>query len=146
APAETATREAAAPTGLRFGLQIPVFAWPGGPAELRIRLADVARQAEAAGFSSIWVMDHFRQIPMFGPAWLDMPGSFTTPAYLAAVTERVQLGALVAGITHRPVTLLAKIVATLDVLSGGRAVCGVGAGWFAGEQRALGWSVTPLAT
>jgi F420-dependent oxidoreductase-like protein len=148
--ARGAATEAAAVTGgarrpgLRFGLQIPVFTWPGGPAELRARLTAIAQAAEAAGFESIWVMDHFRQIPMFGPAWLDMPEAFTTLAFLAAVTERVRLGPLVAGIAHRRVEQLAKIVATLDVLSLGRAVCGVGAGWFTAEQRALGWETLPL--
>ena len=90
-------------------------------------------------------MDHFRQIPMFGPAWSDMPESFTTLAFLAGVTERVRLGPLVAGIGHRRVTHLAQIVATLDVLSAGRAACGLGVGWFDAEQRALGWSVPPRA-
>ena len=79
-------------------------------------------------------MDHFRQIPMFGPAWHDMLESYTALAYLAAATERVRLGTLVTGVTYRNVGHLGKIVATLDVLSGGRAVCGIGLGWF--ERRA----------
>jgi F420-dependent oxidoreductase-like protein len=127
------------PVGLRFGLQLPVYSWPGGPPEIRSRLRTIAAAAEHAGFSSIWVMDHFRQIPMFGPAWLDMLESYTTLAYLAAVTERVRLGTLVTGVTYRNVAHLAKIVATLDVLSGGRAMCGVGLGWFEAEHRAYGW-------
>ena len=97
------------------------------------------RAAEAVGFDSIWLMDHFRQIPMFGPAWHDMLESTTTLAHLAAVTERVRLGAMVAGITYRNVALLGKIVATLDVLSGGRAWCGLGLGWYEQEHRAYGW-------
>ena len=76
-------------------------------------------------------MDHFRQIPQVGRAWDDILESFTTLAWLAACTTRVRLGALVAGVTYRNVGHLAKIVATLDVLSGGRAVCGLGLGWFA---------------
>jgi F420-dependent oxidoreductase-like protein len=134
-----------APAALCFGLQIPVFAWPGGPTEMRTRLTAIAHAAEAAGFSSIWVMDHFRQIPMFGPPWHDMPECFTTLAYLAAVTDRVRLGPLVAGVAHRRVAHLAQTVATLDVLSGGRAVCGLGVGWFEAEQRALGWNVPSRA-
>src|SRR5581483_4386957 len=90
-----------APVGLQFGLQIPVFEGPGGAATLRTRLLTIARDAEAAGFTSIWVMDHFRQIPMFGGAWLDMPESYTTLAFLAAGTERVRLGTLVTGVTYR---------------------------------------------
>jgi F420-dependent oxidoreductase-like protein len=85
-------------------------------------------------------MDHFRQIPMFGPAWRDMLESYTTLAFLAAVTERVRLGTLVTGITYRNVAHLGKVVATLDVLSGGRAVCGLGLGWFEAEHRAYGWT------
>jgi F420-dependent oxidoreductase-like protein len=112
---------------------------------MREHLREIARSAEAAGFSSIWVMDHFRQIPMFGPAWLDMLESWTTLAYLAGVTERVRLGTLVTGVMYRNVAHLGKIVATLDVLSGGRAACGIGAGWFDAEHRAYGWPFPPLA-
>lgn len=137
-------KQAASPTQLRFGLQIPVFTWPGGPAEIGERLRIVARTAEEVGFESIWVMDHMRQIPMFGPAWLDMLECFTTLSHLAAVTSKVRLGPLVAGITHRNVAMLGKTVATLDVLSGGRAVCGLGAAWFASEHAAYGWPFPPL--
>lgn len=128
---------------LRFGMQLPRFAWAGGPAHLGERLRDVARRAEAAGFDSLWVMDHFRQIPQMGPAWEDMLESWTTLAHLAAVTERIRLGTLVSGITYRNVAHLAKIVATLDVLSLGRAVCGVGLGWFEQEHAAYGWPFPP---
>jgi alkanesulfonate monooxygenase SsuD/methylene tetrahydromethanopterin reductase-like flavin-dependent oxidoreductase (luciferase family) len=84
-------------------------------------------------------MDHFRQIPQLGRPWEDFLESYTTLAWLAARTERVALGALVTGITYRNVAHLGKIVATLDVLSGGRAVCGLGLGWFEAEHRAYGW-------
>ena len=90
-------------------------------------------------------MDHFRQIPMFGGAWQDMLESWTTLAFLAGVTERVRLGTLVTGITYRNVAHLGKIAATLDVLSGGRAMCGLGLGWFAEEHRAYGWTFPPTA-
>jgi F420-dependent oxidoreductase-like protein len=142
--APLAARQATTPVGLRFGLQIPSFTWPGGAAELRTRLRAIATAAEAAGFDSLWVMDHFRQIPMFGPAWHDMLESYTTLAYLAAHTERAQLGTLVTGITYRNVAHLAKIVATLDVLSGGRASCGLGLGWFRAEHEAYGWEFPPV--
>lgn len=132
------------PATLRFGLQIPSFTWPGGPPEIGERLADVARAAEQAGFSSIWVMDHFLQIPVVGPSWHDMLDSYTTLGYLAGVTDRAQLGALVTGVTYRNIAHLGKIVATLDVVSGGRAVCGLGAAWFEREHRAYGWTFPPL--
>ena len=109
------------------------------PSSSAPRLRTIATAAEAAGFSSISVMDHFRQIPMFGPKWQTMLESYTTLAYLAGVTERVQLGTLVTGITLRNVAHLGKIVATLDVLSGGRAFCGLGLGWNADEHAAYGW-------
>jgi F420-dependent oxidoreductase-like protein len=131
-------RQALEPMSLQFGLQIPVFTWPGGAAEIRTRLSAVASTAEQAGFTSIWVMDHFRQIPMFGPAWHDMLESYTALAYMAAVTEHARLGTLVTGVTYRNVAHLGKIVATLDVLSGGRAACGIGLGWFEAESRAYG--------
>jgi predicted kinase len=86
--APLAQQQAAQPVGLQFGLQIPVYTWPGGPVEIRARLREIAGAAEQAGFSSIWVMDHFRQIPMFGSPWLDMLESYTTLGYLAGITER----------------------------------------------------------
>jgi F420-dependent oxidoreductase-like protein len=139
--AETAAhsaRQREAPVGLRFGLQLPTFDWPDGAREARTQLAAIGRAAEDVGFESVWVMDHYRQIPMFGPAWHDMLESYTTLAFLAAGTERVRLGTLVTGITHRPIAHLGKIIATLDVVSGGRANCGLGVGWFAAESAALG--------
>ena len=130
---------------LEFGLQMPRFTFPGGPAETRHRLTDLAAGAEDAGFTSLWVMDHFLQIPQVGPHWEDMLESWTTLAFLAARTETATLGTLVTGVTYRNIAHLAKIVATLDVLSGGRAVCGIGAAWFEREHRAYGWPFPPLA-
>lgn len=129
---------------LTFGLQIPQFGWPGGPNQLAPHLRQLARRAEAVGFEALYVMDHFRQIPMFGPPWLDMLESWTTLAHLAACTDTLRLGTMVTGITHRSVPLLAKIVATLDVLSGGRAICGLGIGWYEDEYRAYGWRFPPV--
>jgi F420-dependent oxidoreductase-like protein len=134
-----ARRQQEDPTGLRFGLHIGEFRFPGGPAAAAGRLGEIAAAAEAAGFDALYVMDHFRQIPQLGRAWDDFLESYTTLAYLAARTERVRLGALVTGVTYRNVAHLGKIVATLDVLSGGRAVCGLGLTWFAAEHAAYGW-------
>jgi F420-dependent oxidoreductase-like protein len=142
APA-AAVRQKESPMTLEFGLQIPRFAWPGGPAETRARLADTAAAAEEAGFTSIWVMDHMLQIPQVGRYWEDMLDSWTTLAFLAAHTRTARLGALVTGVTYRNIAHLAKIIATVDVLSGGRAICGIGAAWFEREHRAYGWPFPP---
>jgi alkanesulfonate monooxygenase SsuD/methylene tetrahydromethanopterin reductase-like flavin-dependent oxidoreductase (luciferase family)/predicted kinase len=132
------------PTGLRFGLHVSRFDWEGGREAMPSHLQRIAVEAEAAGFESIWVMDHARQIPQVGRAWEDIPDSFTTLGYLAAWSGAMRIGALVAAITFRNVAHLGKMVATLDVLSGGRAVCGLGAAWFADEHRAFGWALPPL--
>jgi F420-dependent oxidoreductase-like protein len=141
APA-AALRQREEPMPLSFGLQIATFEWP--PEELGRRLAGVARAAEAAGFTSVWVMDHFIQIPPVGPHWQNMLDSYSALSFLAAHTERATLGPLVTGVTYRNIAHLAKIVATLDVLSGGRAVCGIGAGWFEREHKAYGFDFPPL--
>jgi F420-dependent oxidoreductase-like protein len=133
------------PTGLRFALHLGEFVAPGGAPATREWLRSTAFGAEAAGFDAIYVMDHFRQIPQVGRPFDDMLESWTTLAFLAACTERVRLGTLVSGITYRNVGHLGKIVATLDVLSGGRAVCGVGLAWFAEEHRAYGWDFPSTA-
>jgi F420-dependent oxidoreductase-like protein len=133
------------PTAMRFGLQLPRFTWAGGPAEIARRLREIAAAAEEAGFQSLWVMDHFRQIPGMGQAWEDMLESWTTLGFLAAATDRIRLGTMVTGITYRNVAHLGKIAATLDVLSGGRAICGLGLAWFEQEHTAYGWEFPPRA-
>ena len=134
-----AARQEEDPVPLRFGLQIPSFHHAGGPPAIASHLGEVAAAAEAAGFTSLWVMDHFLQIPQVGPEWQDMLDSYTTLGFLAARTSTVRVGTLVTGVTYRNLAHLAKIVATLDVLSGGRAVCGLGAAWFEREHRLYGW-------
>ncbi len=134
-----ARRQNANPMGLQFGLQLSSFTWEGGAADVRPRLTEVATAAQEAGFTSLWVMDHFIQIPQVGREWDPMLEAYTTLGYLAAVTNRARLGTLVTGVTYRNVALLGKMVATLDVLSGGRAVCGIGAAWFQREHDAYGF-------
>ena len=90
-------------------------------------------------------MDHLRQIPQVGPAWADLPECFTTLGFLAAATGRIRLGPLVAGISYRNVAQLGKMVASLDVLSGGRVTCGLGLAWFEAEHRAYGMPFPPRA-
>jgi len=141
APA-AAARQGEAPLPLGFGLQLSRFGWERPTAEA---LAEVARAAEVAGFTSLWLMDHFLQIPQVGREWEDMLESYTTLGYLAGVTERIRLGTLVTGVTYRSLGHLAKVVATLDVLSGGRALCGLGTAWFEREHTLYGWDFPPLA-
>jgi len=138
-------RQREEPTGLRFGLHLGSYTFPGGAPSTAARLRELGAAAEAAGFDAIYVMDHFRQIPQLGRAWEDFLESYTTLAYLAACTTRVRLGTLVTGVTYRNVAYLGKIVATLDVLSEGRAVCGLGLAWFADEHVAYGWDFPPVA-
>jgi F420-dependent oxidoreductase-like protein len=127
------------PVKLAFGLQVSSFPRTDGDAPLAERLSELGAVAEAVGFSSLWVMDHVVQIPQVGRVWEDMPESWTTLAWLAARTERIRLGTLVTGVTLRNPAHLAKIVATLDVLSGGRAICGIGLAWWEWEHRLYGW-------
>ena len=140
-----AARQKEDPMPLEFGLQLARFAWPGGPAETRDRLIDVAAAAEDVGFTSLWVMDHMMQIPSVGPHWEDMLESYSTLSFLAGRTASVRLGTMVTGVTYRNIAHLGKIVATLDVLSGGRAVCGIGAAWFGREHAAYGWRFPPVS-
>ncbi len=130
---------------MKVGLQIPDFTWHGGPARLGPDLARVARAADDAGFSAIWVMDHFFQISSLGPPEHEMLEAYTTLGFLAGHTSRARLGTLVTGAHYRYPGILAKIVTTLDVLSGGRAWLGIGAGWNEEESRALGIPFPPLA-
>jgi F420-dependent oxidoreductase-like protein len=124
---------------MKVGLQIPDFSTPRGPERLGAELATVARTADEAGFEQIAVMDHFFQIPVIGPAEKEMLEGYTTLGYLAACTSRASLVTLITGVHYREPGLLAKTVTTLDVLSGGRAWLGIGAGWNEEESRGLGF-------
>lgn len=129
---------------MKIGLQVPSFTWPGGDAAIGKTYADIARRAEEAGFYSIWVMDHFFQIPMVGPVDEPMLEGYSALAFAAAVTSKIKLGTMVTGVTYRYPGILAKTVTTLDVLSGGRAYLGVGAGWNEREHLGLGVPFPPL--
>jgi alkanesulfonate monooxygenase SsuD/methylene tetrahydromethanopterin reductase-like flavin-dependent oxidoreductase (luciferase family) len=130
---------------MKIGLHIPDFTWTGGDAVIGARLAEVARTADEAGFDQISVMDHFFQIHYQGPADQAMLEAYTALGFLAAHTERAKLMTLVTGAIYRHPGILAKQVTTLDVLSGGRAWLGVGAGWNEEESRGLGIPFPPLA-
>jgi len=129
---------------VKLGLQIPYFTWPGGPPDVARKLGEIVRSAEAAGYDSIWVMDHHFQIPMVGPAEMDMLEAYTTLGFIAGQTSRVGLGTMITGVTYRHPGILIKEVTTLDVLSGGRAWLGVGAAWFEREHLGLGVPFPPL--
>ena len=135
----SAARQREDPAQLEFGLQISRFGFPGHPATTAATLAEIARAAEETGFRSLWVMDHLLQIPQVGREWEDMLESYTTLGFLAGATRTIGLGTLVTGITYRNLAHLAKIIATLDVLSEGRALCGLGAAWFEREHEIYGW-------
>lgn len=124
---------------IKLGLQIPNFSYGTGVAELFPTVIAQAREAEAAGFDSVFVMDHFYQLPGLGTPDQPMLEAYTALGGLAIATERVQLGTLVTGNTYRNPTLLAKAITTLDVVSQGRAVLGIGAGWFELEHEQLGF-------
>ncbi|WP_206641338.1 TIGR03560 family F420-dependent LLM class oxidoreductase [Nonomuraea polychroma] len=143
--AAAARRQHDEPAGMRFGLHLASFSFSRDRAATAGHLRDIAEAAESAGFDGIYVMDHFRQIPQIGRPWDDFLESWTTLAYLCAHTSRVRLGTLVSGITYRNVAHLGKIVATLDILSRGRAVCGVGLAWFKEEHLAYGWEFPPVS-
>lgn len=130
---------------MKIGLQLPSFTVPGGAAHIGPLIRDTAAYADANGFHSLWVMDHWFQMENYGGADADMLESYSTLSHLAAVTGRVKLGALVTGAIYRYPGLLVKTVTTLDVLSGGRAYLGLGAAWYEREARGLGVPYPPTA-
>jgi F420-dependent oxidoreductase-like protein len=130
---------------VRIGLQIPSFELGGvAPGQLFAKLVEIAATAEASGFDALFVMDHLHQIPGVGPPEQRMLEGNTALAALAARTERLQLGLMVGSVTYRNPALHAKITTTLDVISGGRAIHSLGAGWYEDEHRAYGFEFPPL--
>ncbi len=123
---------------MRLGLQVNQFTGAGGTAAIGSDFARIATEAETAGFSSFWVMDHFFQIGILGPADDPMLEGYTALGFAAAVTSTIQLGTMMTGVHHRYPGILIKTVTTLDVLSGGRAYLGLGAGWNERESAGLG--------
>ena len=128
---------------MRFGLQIPNFGDDGTPGALFDGVVQTATAAEESGFDSVWVMDHFFQLPPMGGPVAPMLDSYTLLGALAARTSKVRLGAMVTGVTYRNPAHLAKIVTTLDVISAGRAILGIGAAWYDIEHEGLGFDFPP---
>jgi F420-dependent oxidoreductase-like protein len=129
---------------VKLGLQIPSFTWSGGPEAIGPTLARVVRDADEAGFDSIWVMDHFFQIRSVGATEEPMLEGWTTLGFMAAHSTRARLGLMVGGVHYRYPGLWIKAATTLDVLSGGRAWLGIGAAWNEEESRSLGFPFPPL--
>src|SRR3954452_13135231 len=126
-------------------LHVPNFNWPDRPPEAFFdKLVDIATTAERSGFSSISMMDHLHQIPPVGPPENWMMEGNTILAALAARTSSIHLGLLVGGVTYRNPALLAKLTTTIDIISGGRAVLGIGAAWYEEEHKAYGFGFPPL--
>ncbi len=123
---------------MQIGLHVASFSWPDTPSATADTLSDLARIADDGGFSWLTVMDHYFQMDQYFDASEPMLEGYTTLGYLAGITDRVRLGLLVTGVTYRYPGLLAKIVTTLDVLSGGRALLGIGAAWYQREHDGLG--------
>ena len=130
---------------MKLGLHVARFTYPGGPASLAADVERIAQTAETAGFDRMSVMDHVWQIHVNGPPEQEMLEAYTALGFMAAVTERIRLLTLVTGAVYRPPGLLAKMVTTLDVLSGGRAIFGIGAAWNEEEALGLGLPFAPLA-
>jgi F420-dependent oxidoreductase-like protein len=130
---------------IRAGLQLPNFTYPDvAPEDLFETIASVAAAADAAGWDTLMVMDHFYQLPMLGPPENNMFEAYTLLGALAARTSKMKLGTLVTGVTYRNPAILAKIVTTLDVISKGRAFLGIGAAWYDVEHAGLGVDFPPV--
>jgi F420-dependent oxidoreductase-like protein len=130
---------------MELGLHVSDFTWPGGAQALGATLVQIAHDAEEAGFDRLSVMDHFWQIAHIGPPEHEMLEAYTALGFLAAHTTTIKLYTLVTGVTYREPGLLAKCVSTLDVVSAGRAMLGIGAAWNADESAGLGFAFPPTA-
>ncbi|MDP9074860.1 MAG: LLM class F420-dependent oxidoreductase [Actinomycetota bacterium] len=130
---------------MHVGLHVVSFTWPGQPATIGPTLAATAQAAEEAGISELSLMDHWFQMDSFAPAEDPMLEGYASLGFLAAHTTKLRLGLLVTGVTYRYPGLLAKIVTTLDVLSGGRAQLGIGAAWYEREHQGLGVPFPPVS-
>ena len=130
---------------MKLGVHIADFTFPGGPRTLATDLTGIAQAAEQNGFARVSVMDHVWQISVVGPEDHDMLEAYTALGFLAARTTKVELLAWVTAVVYREPGLLAKLVSTVDVLSGGRAMLGIGAAWNEPEARGLGLPFPPTA-
>src|SRR6201991_3957700 len=130
---------------MKLGVHCSNLSWPGGAEALGPTLAGVARAADEGGFSTLTMMDHYFQMEQLGGPPEPMLEGYTSLGFLAGQTSRIELGLLVTGVTYRHPGLLAKIVTPLDVLSGGRAMLGIGAAWYEREHLGLGVPFPPVS-
>lgn len=129
---------------MRFSINVTNYSWPSGAQQLPSDLTTIARAADDAGLDTLWVSDHMLQAdPTAGPAERDMLEAYTVLGYLAGRTSRIRLGAMVSAVTFREPAVLVKAVTTLDVLSGGRAWLGIGAGYHGAEAESMGLPLPP---
>ena len=131
---------------MRVSINVTNYSWPGGPQDLGPELVRLVRAADQTGLDTVWVADHLLQAdPTAAPDDTEMLEAYTTLGFLAAHTQRVRLGTMVTGVTFRPPALLVKAVTSLDVLSGGRAWLGIGAGYQEDEAQAMGLPLPAVA-
>src|ERR1700759_5069333 len=130
---------------MKLAIHCANLSWPGGPTTLATTLAEVARTADQGGVTTLTMMDHWFQMEQLGGPPEPMLEGYTSLGFLAGQTSRIELGLLVTGVTYRHPGLLAKIVTTLDVLSRGRAMLGIGAAWYEREHQGLGAPFPPTA-
>ncbi len=131
---------------MRVSISVTNYSWPGGPQALGPELVRLVKAADQAGVDTVWVADHLLQAdPTAASDQTEMLEAYTTLGFLAAHTRQVRLGTMVTGVTYRPPALLIKAVTTLDVLSGGRAWLGIGAGYQQDEATAMGLPLPPVA-
>lgn len=130
---------------MKLAIHLAKLSWPGGPAALGKTMGEVAAIADESGVATITLMDHYFQMENFGGPFEDMLEGYTSLGFIAAQTSKVELGLMVTGVTYRHPGLLAKVVTTLDVLSGGRAMLGLGAAWYEREHLGLGVPYPPVA-
>jgi F420-dependent oxidoreductase-like protein len=130
---------------VELGIHFANFTLPGGPESLAPTLAATARAAEAGGCSTFTLMDHWFQMEQLATSQDPMLEGYTSLGFLAGQTQTMTLGLMVTGVTYRHPGLLAKVVTTLDILSGGRALLGLGAAWYEREHRGLGVPFPPVS-
>lgn len=130
---------------MKLSLNVTDFSWPGGPSRLAAELSRIARRADEGGLDTMWVADHLLQVAPGTTPDQEMLEAYTTLGYLASATARIRLGTMVTAVTFRPPALLVKAVTTLDVLSGGRAWLGIGAGYHQAEAEMMGVPLPPTA-